>query len=47
MISEPSTFRKAFKKWLGVTPKEYRERPFSTVNRYNCSGGDKNMLAYA
>ena len=24
-FSEPSVFRKAFKKWLGVTPKEYRE----------------------
>ena len=25
-FSEPSTFRKAFKKWLGMTPKEYREQ---------------------
>lgn len=25
-FSQPSTFRKAFKKWLGVTPKEYREQ---------------------
>ncbi|NUM44074.1 MAG: AraC family transcriptional regulator [Anaerolineales bacterium] len=25
-FSEPSVFRKAFKKWLGVTPREYRER---------------------
>lgn len=24
-FSEPSVFRKAFKKWVGVTPKEYRE----------------------
>jgi AraC-like DNA-binding protein len=24
-FSEPSVFRKAFKKWSGVTPKEYRE----------------------
>jgi AraC-like DNA-binding protein len=24
-FSEPSVFRKSFKKWLGVTPKEYRE----------------------
>ncbi|PKO19083.1 MAG: hypothetical protein CVU39_00600 [Chloroflexi bacterium HGW-Chloroflexi-10] len=24
-FSEPSVFRKAFKKWLGVTPREYRE----------------------
>jgi AraC-like DNA-binding protein len=32
-FSEPSVFRKAFKKWAGVTPKEYRERSFSTANR--------------
>lgn len=25
-FSEPSVFRKAFKKWSGVTPREYRER---------------------
>jgi AraC-like DNA-binding protein len=25
-FSEPSVFRKAFKKWSGVTPKEYRDR---------------------
>jgi AraC-like DNA-binding protein len=24
-FSEPSVFRKAFKKWSGVTPREYRE----------------------
>jgi AraC-like DNA-binding protein len=24
-FSEPSVFRKSFKKWLGVTPREYRE----------------------
>jgi AraC-like DNA-binding protein len=28
-FSEPSVFRKAFKKWSGVTPGEYRERSFS------------------
>jgi AraC-like DNA-binding protein len=28
-FSEPSVFRKAFKKWSGVTPREYRERAFS------------------
>jgi AraC-like DNA-binding protein len=27
-FSEPSVFRKAFKKWSGVTPREYRERAF-------------------
>ena len=32
-FSEPSVFRKAFKKWSGITPKEFRERPFSTTNR--------------
>ncbi|MBN2500315.1 MAG: helix-turn-helix transcriptional regulator, partial [Anaerolineales bacterium] len=26
--SEPSVFRKSFKKWLGVTPKEYRESAY-------------------
>lgn len=28
-FSEPSVFRKAFKKWSGVTPREYRERAAS------------------
>jgi AraC-like DNA-binding protein len=32
-FSEPSVFRKAFKKWSGITPKEFREMPFSTINR--------------
>jgi AraC-like DNA-binding protein len=32
-FSEPSVFRKAFKKWSGVTPREYRESSFSTFNR--------------
>jgi AraC-like DNA-binding protein len=27
-FSEPSVFRKSFKKWLGVTPREYREGSF-------------------
>ena len=27
-FSEPSVFRKAFKKWSGVTPREYREQSF-------------------
>jgi len=27
-FSEPSSFRKAFKKWLGMTPREYREQVF-------------------
>jgi AraC-like DNA-binding protein len=30
-FSEPSTFRKAFKKWMGVTPREYREQSLSTL----------------
>jgi AraC-like DNA-binding protein len=30
-FSEPSVFRKAFKKWSGVTPSEYRQRPFSAI----------------
>lgn len=28
-FSEPSVFRKAFKKWSGVTPREYRESTYS------------------
>jgi len=32
-FSEPSVFRKAFKKWSGVTPSEYRERPFSAIQQ--------------
>lgn len=32
-FSEPSVFRKAFKKWSGVTPREFRESSFSTLNR--------------
>ncbi|MFO7678543.1 MAG: AraC family transcriptional regulator [Chloroflexota bacterium] len=28
-FSEPSVFRKSFKKWLGVTPREYRENAFT------------------
>ena len=32
-FSEPSVFRKAFKKWLGITPREFRERSFSAANR--------------
>jgi AraC-like DNA-binding protein len=31
-FSEPSVFRKAFKKWSGLTPREYREREFSGNN---------------
>lgn len=30
-FSEPSAFRKAFKKWLGVTPREYRAGVFTTM----------------
>jgi AraC-like DNA-binding protein len=30
-FSEPSAFRKAFKKWSGVTPREYREQSFSAM----------------
>jgi AraC-like DNA-binding protein len=28
-FSEPSVFRKAFKKWSGLTPREYREKAFT------------------
>lgn len=30
-FSEPSVFRKAFKKWSGVTPREYREQSFAAM----------------
>jgi AraC-like DNA-binding protein len=30
-FSEPSAFRRAFKKWSGVTPREYREQSFSAT----------------
>lgn len=33
-FSEPSVFRKAFKKWAGVTPREYRETASGMANRY-------------
>jgi AraC-like DNA-binding protein len=29
--SEPSAFRKAFKKWLGVTPRQYRESSYPAL----------------
>jgi AraC-like DNA-binding protein len=32
-FSEPSVFRKAFKKWSGVTPREFRESSFAAINR--------------
>ena len=32
-FSDPSVFRKAFKKWSGITPREYRERSFTTGSR--------------
>jgi AraC-like DNA-binding protein len=32
-FSEPSVFRKAFKKWSGVTPREYRQRAFSSMGQ--------------
>jgi AraC-like DNA-binding protein len=31
-FSEPSVFRKAFKKWSGVTPREFRENTYSIAN---------------
>jgi AraC-like DNA-binding protein len=33
-FSEPSVFRKAFKRWSGITPRQYRERPVPTANLY-------------
>lgn len=30
--SEPSVFRKAFKNWLGLTPRQYREQALSPAN---------------
>jgi AraC-like DNA-binding protein len=33
-FSEPSVFRKSFKRWSGVTPKQYRESSYSTANRF-------------
>jgi AraC-like DNA-binding protein len=30
-FSEPSVFRKAFKKWAGVTPKEFRENSYASI----------------
>jgi AraC-like DNA-binding protein len=32
-FSEPSVFRKSFKKWLGVTPREYRQSAFAAGGR--------------
>jgi AraC-like DNA-binding protein len=32
-FSEPSVFRKAFKKWSGVTPREFRESMFVTASQ--------------
>ena len=32
-FSEPSVFRKAFKKWSGFTPREYREQSVSIANQ--------------
>ena len=32
-FSEPSVFRKAFKKWAGVTPREFREIQFPAMNQ--------------
>jgi AraC-like DNA-binding protein len=32
-FSEPSVFRKSFKKWLGITPREYRQSALTTSGR--------------
>jgi AraC-like DNA-binding protein len=32
-FSEPSVFRKSFKKWMGVTPREYREGMYTTTSQ--------------
>jgi AraC-like DNA-binding protein len=32
-FSEPSVFRKAFKKWSGFTPREYREQSLSSMTQ--------------
>ena len=30
--SEPSAFRKSFKRWSGVTPRQFREMSYSAIN---------------
>jgi AraC-like DNA-binding protein len=32
-FSEPSVFRKAFKRWSGITPRQFREQPSISVNQ--------------
>jgi AraC-like DNA-binding protein len=32
-FSEPSVFRKAFKKWSGITPREYREGALTVTHQ--------------
>ena len=32
-FSEPSVFRKAFKKWSGVTPRQFREQPYASIHQ--------------